>query len=151
MGTASRKNQERVNACFSTFKVYYNRICNFNVRDWFGATSMALRHRISGLIPYIFVAIGAIIGVFAISERTDSNIRNHLNEVVTELCIKNIPTIQKENKLRDEQIRVAKDSYQLNVQRGDKARAAISQDQIRALRNAKRHVPTVEECRRKLF
>jgi len=112
---------------------------------------MALRDRTSNLIPYILVALAAIIGVYGISERTDSNIRNHLNEVVTQLCLSNIPRVQAESDLRDAQISVALAAYKLNIQQGDKSRAKLNQDTVAALKKAKRHVPTVKECNQKLF
>ena len=100
---------------------------------------------------YIIVAVGAVVGVWFAGHISSDQLKNNLNKIVTELCIANRPTIIKENKLRDVQIEVNRDAYNINMAAGEPARADLNTRSIVALQNAKRHVPTIEECREPLL
>jgi len=100
---------------------------------------------------YIILAAGAVLGVWFVGHDSSNQLKNNLNEVVTKLCIANRPTIIKENKLRDVQIEVNRDAYNINMAAGEPARADLNTRSIVALQNAKRHVPTIEECNQPLL
>ena len=103
------------------------------------------------ILAYLLISVGAVTGVFALSERTKDNIANNINKAVTELCVQNIPVLQAENDLIDVQIEVTEETKKLNIQAGDTQRAAINDKYIRALKNAKRYIPTIDECNEELI
>jgi hypothetical protein len=100
---------------------------------------------------YIILAVGVIIGIYFLGVQSSSKLKNDINHVVTTLCLANRPTIIRENKLRDIQIEVNNDLFKLNLYRGDKQRAILNKRQAIALKNAKKHVPTKQECNKKLL
>lgn len=113
-----------------------------------GATGKISRAAIAG---YIIMAIGTTLGVWFVGHHSSENLKNQINSVVTDLCIGNRPTIMKENKLRDVQISIAQAALDINLKDGDTERAALNNRTIVALRDAKRHVPTIEECKTPLI
>lgn len=95
---------------------------------------------------YIILTIAMVFGIWFVGRNSSEQLKKDINTVVTELCIRNRPIIQKENNLRDIQIRIQQDILELNLKEGDTKRAKLNNKTIIALRNAKRHVPTLKEC-----
>ncbi len=100
---------------------------------------------------YLVLAVAAILGVYFVGSNASQQLKSDINHIVSTLCVQNIPRAKAENKLRDVQIGVVLDTKKLNLKDGDTARAAINDRYIKALRGAKRHVPTVEECKQPLL
>lgn len=102
-------------------------------------------------IGYAVLACSVVAGIYGLTEKAKSDLIHNINKTVSELCVANIPLIQKENALRDVQIGVVTDTRTLNLEEGDTERARINTRYIKALEEAKRHVPTVEECMEELL
>lgn len=122
-----------------------------------GATGEAGKEGPRGRTPlatkgaYIILAAAAIVGVWAMTEHAQNEVIDNINKTVSALCVTNIPTIQKENDLRDVQIEVVQDTKRINLRNGEADKAALNDTLIKAYRSAKRHVPTEQECKQKLI
>ena len=103
------------------------------------------------IAAYAVLALALVVGVWAMTERSSHQLVDNINETVSALCVRNIAALKKENRLRDVQIETVSDTRKLNLQEGDKKRAEINRKYIIALKNAKRHIPTIEECNQKLL
>ena len=107
---------------------------------------MALSETTKNKLAYVVISAAAVIGVWFVGHDASEDLKNQINGTVSKLCIEGRPNIIKENALRDAQIEIAEDAKVVNLAEGDGTRASLNDRTITALKAAKRHVPTVEEC-----
>jgi hypothetical protein len=103
-------------------------------------------------LGYLILAVAMTVGMWALANNFDHQLRDNINTFLVESCKQSIPTIKKFNQGIQADIDLQKDALFINSKRGDSARVFLNKRAIEQKRNSKLHVPTLEECEnRKAF
>lgn len=101
---------------------------------------------------YAVLAVAGIIGVWAITERLDSQIRTDINLFASQSCKTSTRgTVLLFNKFVDTNIEIQKDALKTNLARGDMERAAINRRAIKNFEESKLPVRTDADCDRPIL
>lgn len=100
---------------------------------------------------YLILAIAATIGIYAVSNRNDTNLRRDINALAARNCIAGIPTLNKYNDLVNDQIQANIKSRALNIKHGRDQAAKINDDNIARLSQDLLTVPTKEQCQKPIL
>jgi hypothetical protein len=111
------------------------------------ATPGARRYFKRVVLGYVVLAFACIMGIYAVSNRNDKNLRRDINSLGIASCISSIKTYGKFNDQIETQIETQKESLLINNQRGDKRRAAVNKSAIRRLEKDKIVPPTPQICK----
>jgi hypothetical protein len=97
-------------------------------------------------LGYIILALGMTIGIKALSDNVDDNIRNDINQVAEANCLGSIPTFNKFNNLVENMIDSNRGARMIAQAEGDIARVKLTTANIIKLQESKLRVPNVKEC-----
>lgn len=95
---------------------------------------------------YIILAFACAIGIWALANRVDAQLRDDINSIAEQQCIGSIPTLNKFNNLVDVQIESNRARRALAEQAGDEEIVAITTNTIIKLQKSKLRVPNAKEC-----
>jgi hypothetical protein len=119
---------------------------DFTERHPHYATAGCKRYYKRAVKGYVILAVACIVGIFAVSARSDKNLRHDINQLGVAGCLTSIKTYHKFNDQIDTQIETQKEGLIINLQRHDKQRAAVNRNAIKRLNKDKIIPPTPKIC-----
>jgi hypothetical protein len=123
-----------------------NQVQDFMERHPNYSTPGASSHWFKIKVGYVLLAIGSILGIWAVSNRNDVNLRRDINRLGVSSCLSSIKTYGKFNDQIETQIETQREGLAINLERGDKQRAAINRSAIKRLTRDKIVPPTPKVC-----
>jgi len=102
-------------------------------------------------IGYAVLALAFTIGIWAFTNLSNNNIKNQINALAQASCLSSIKTYGKFNDLVRTNIQVQQEALELNMQSGDKKRAAINKTAIHNLKQDFIIPPTPLICKKPIL
>jgi ferric-dicitrate binding protein FerR (iron transport regulator) len=97
-------------------------------------------------LGYIILAVGCVMGIWALTQRADEQIRHDINSVAKAQCLGSIPTLTNYNAFVDIQIDSNRRSRTIAEKEHDAARVVLTTTNIIKLQKAHIRVPNAKEC-----
>lgn len=114
-----------------------------------GAKRAFQKYRRDNILAYIVLAAAMAAGVWAFTNNSKENLKNDINVVVKASCLASRQPdspINKFNDLVELQIEASRDARELNLERGELARARLNTENIIKLQESRIPVPSEKEC-----
>lgn len=104
------------------------------------------------VVGYVVLAVATVLGIWGVTQKVDSDLREQINLFLVQTCKKNIPALEKFNEAVKLDIAIQQDAKLLNIEQGYTKRAALNDNAIAAKRASLLHIPSEKECEdRKAF
>jgi hypothetical protein len=132
-------------------KNFDNQVLDFVKRNPDFVTSGAKKYYKRVVVGYVILAIAAVIGIWAFTNRADRNLRSEINKLSVAGCIGSIATYNKFNDLVKTNIETQQESLIINLRSGDTKRAAINRRSIKRLKSDLIIPPTAVQCNKPIL
>ena len=95
---------------------------------------------------YLILSCAMSAGIWGVTQKVDSVLRNNLNTYIVASCKQSIPTLKRFNASLQADIELQQDAKKINLSQGETQRAALNDRAIKFKRQSMLPVPTKEEC-----